>query len=95
MGQAREPAQNIDVGQLRDVVGGQDEVLEVRDGGGQSGLDGGDAILRQQQGLDARRQREVPQHLDIVVGEVYGILGLFSGESVSQPSWSRARGSPL
>jgi len=92
--QTGELGQHVEVRQLGNIVGRQHQVLQVGDGLGQAHLDAGDAVSRQQQRLDARRQREVAQHLDVVVCEVDGIVGLRDGHKhavVSQRS-TPARG---
>lgn len=81
MRQRGEAAEHVEVGQLRQAVAGQHEVAQVGDGVGQRGLEGRDPVAREQQGAQAGRQREVGHELDVVVGEVYGIVGLCHGNN--------------
>ena len=77
MRQLRERAQRIQIRQLGEVVRRQDQGGEVRDRLGQRGLDARDAVAGEQEGAQARREREVGELRDVVVGEVDGILVLF------------------
>lgn len=74
--QPRELAQDVNIGELGNVVRRQDEIREVRHGRGERRLNDGDAVPRKEECRDPRREGEVTQDLDIVVGEVDGIVGL-------------------
>ena len=76
MRQPREGTQRVEIRELAQVIRVQLQVRQVRNRVGQGRLDGGHAVARQKQRLYPRGQREVAQHLDIVVDEVYSILGL-------------------
>lgn len=76
--QPLEAGQRVQVRQLRQVVSREHQLLQVRDSVGQRRLYARHAVTRQQQRRDSRRQREVAQHLDVVVCEVDGVVGLFS-----------------
>jgi len=73
-----ESAQQIQIRQLGEVVGRQDQRREIRDRLGERGLDARDAVAGEQEGAQARREREVGELCDVVVGEVDGILVLFT-----------------
>ena len=77
MGELREGAQRIQIRQLGEVVRRQDQGGEVGDRLGQRGLDACDAVAGEQEGTQARREREVGELHNVVVGEVDGILVLF------------------
>lgn len=62
--------QNIQVRQLRNIVGRENQVSQVRDGLRNRRLNVSDPISRQQQRPYARRQGKVAQNLDIIIGEV-------------------------
>lgn len=71
-----ETAQRIQIRQLGEVVGRQDQRREVRDRLGERGLDARDAVAGEQEGAQALREREVGKLGDVVVGEVDCILVL-------------------
>lgn len=79
MREPRKLAQHIQIRQLSQLVGRQHQVCQVRDRVGQRRLDRGDAIARQEEGVYPRRQGEVAEGLDVIVGEVYRVLWLFWG----------------
>ena len=79
MRQPREGTQRVEIRELAQVIRVQLQVRQVRNRVGQGRLDGGHAVARQKQRLYPRGEREVAQHLDIVVDEVYSILGLYAG----------------
>lgn len=81
----RKSGQRIKVGQLDDAVGREDQVGQVGHRGGQAGLDGGDTVAGEEQRRDARREGEVAQDLDVVVGEVYRIVGLWERAAGQRP----------
>jgi len=62
--------QNIQIRQLRNRVRRQHEVLQVGNRIRDIRLDRRNPIAREQQRRDARREREVAQRVDLVVGEV-------------------------
>lgn len=74
--QPRELAQHVQVRQLGQAIRGEHQVCQVGDGVRQGGLDGRDAVARQQERMYPRRQREVAEDLDVIVGKVYGVLWL-------------------
>lgn len=74
--QPREPAQHVHVGQLGQLVGREHQVRQVRDRAGERRRDGRDAVARQQQRPDPRGQGEVAEELDVIVGQVDGVLWL-------------------
>ncbi|KAI4143271.1 MAG: hypothetical protein LQ340_007058, partial [Diploschistes diacapsis] len=69
-------AEGVEVRQLGEVVLGEDEGGEVREVGGEGGLDGGQPVAGEEEGLEARREGEVGEGEDVIVGEVDGVLGL-------------------
>lgn len=75
--------QRVEVGQLGDVVLGEHEGVQVRQALGQARREAGDAVARAQQRVQARRQREVGEARDDVVGEVDGFMVLFAAPGVS------------
>ena len=83
MRQLREGAQGIQIGQLGEVIRREDEGGEVGDRLGERGLNARDPIAGEQEGAQARREREVGELGDVVVGEVDGILVLLCAEPVS------------
>lgn len=76
MRQLLETAQGIEIGELGEIIRREDEGREVGYGSGERGLDAGDAVAGEQEGAQARREREVGELRDVVVGEVDGILVL-------------------
>lgn len=54
---------------VREVEGGQ-----VGDGGSDAGLDGGDAVARDEERGDLWAEREVAERRDFIVGEVEGLM---------------------
>lgn len=91
MGQSWEFAQNIQVRQLGEIVRRQHQVRQVGNRVGKSRLDGSDAVARQEQCADTRREREIAEDLDVVIREVEGILWLCSRARVSWEPRKRAR----
>lgn len=91
MGQLREAGQGIEVSQLGEVVRREDEGGEVRDRLGERGRDARDAVAGEQEGAQARREREVGELGDVIVGEVDGILVLFDGTHTRITSVIRSR----
>ena len=88
--QQRKASQHVEVGQLGQLVGGQHQVAQVGDRARQRGLYARDAVARQQQRRDARRQREVAEEGDVVVGEVDRVVGL-DAEGISSQGRRRGR----
>lgn len=76
MRQPRKAAQDIQICQFSQAIRREHEVPKVRDLRRQAGLNESNAIAREQEGADARREGEVSEDLDVVVGEVKGIMGL-------------------
>ena len=68
--------QHVQIGEFGEVVGCEDQGCEVRDGGREGGLDGGDSVAGEEEGAEARGEGEVDEGGDVVVGEVDGILVL-------------------
>lgn len=90
--QAGEAGQHVEVGQLGNVVGREDQVGQVGHCRWEAGLDAGDAVAREEQRRDARREGEVAQDLDVVIGEVYRIVGLELVSCLTWPTEHRTRG---
>lgn len=81
MRQSREMAERIEVGQLGEVVGREDQGLEVGQGGGQAGLDAVGPVARQEEAAQPGAEGEVAEGGDVIVGEVDGVgLVLEMGE---------------
>lgn len=76
VGECGECAEDVEVGELGEVVRGQDQGREVRQRLREGGLDVRDAVAGEEDGAQARREREVAEELDVVVGEVDCILRL-------------------
>lgn len=83
MRQRLQRPQRIQIRQLRKIIRRQHQRRQARDRVRDAGLDARDAVARQQQRVQAFRQREVAQDLDVVVGEVNGIVRLFHTRSIS------------
>lgn len=77
MRQALKLCQRVQIRQLGEVVGGESQHLEVGYGVCQCGLDRGDAVPGEEEGLEALGEGEVAELLDVVVGEVDCVLWLF------------------
>lgn len=82
--QSRKRPKGVQVRQLGQVVRQQNQVRQVRNSLGDRRLNGRDAVPRKKQGCYARRQGKVSQNLDIVVGEVDGIVRLRRSTRVSR-----------
>lgn len=77
MRQPPKPPQHVQVRQLRQLVRREHQVPQPRHRGGQAGLDRRNTVAREEEGADARGEGEVAEDLDVVVGEVEGVVGLF------------------
>ena len=71
-----EVAQRIQIRELGEIVLRQDQAEEVGERVREGGLDACDAVAREEERVEPRRQGEVGQRRDIVVGEVDRILVL-------------------
>lgn len=69
-----EPSKGVQIRQLRNPVLGQDQRRQVRYRGREVGLDGGDAVLCEEEGAQARGEGEVAQVDDVIVCEVDGVV---------------------
>lgn len=76
MRQFRQQPQRLQVGEFGETVGREHEGGEIGRRGRERGLDAVDAVAREQEGVQARGEREVGQDGDVVVGEVDGVLVL-------------------
>lgn len=85
MRQPPPPSQDIQIRQLRQLIRREHQVPQPRHGRRQAGLDRRDAVAREEEGADAGREGEVAEDLDVVVGEVEGVVGLFLSVSTNQP----------
>lgn len=83
--QLGEGRHDIQVRQLGHLVRGQDQVRQVGYRIREGGLDASDAVARKQKRRYPRRQGEVSQDLDIVVGEVDGVEGLRRSVTRTRP----------
>lgn len=86
MGQLLEVGQRINIRKLSYVVRRQHERREIRYRLRDRWLDGRNAVPSQEERLQAGREREVGEGVDIVIGEIYGILGL---QSISPLTWPK------
>jgi hypothetical protein len=82
MCQPCECSQYIQIRQLSQVVSCEHQVSEIRNRLCESGLHARNAVARKKEGCYARGEGEVSQDLDIVVGEVDGIMRLQPGQSL-------------
>lgn len=81
MRQPLEMAERIEIGQLGEVVGREDQGLEVGQAIGQSGLDAVGPVARQEEAAQPGGEGEVGQGGDVIVGQVDGVgLVLENGE---------------
>jgi len=83
MRQPSEMLERVQVCQLGQVVLRQDQACEVRYRVRERGLDAGDAVAREEEGVQAWGEGEVGEGGDVVVCEVDGILVLFASRSIS------------
>lgn len=67
-------SQHIQITQLRQLILRQDQIPQIRDSRHDRRLNDADPIPRKQQRPYPRTEREVPEDLDIVVGEVDRVL---------------------
>jgi len=77
MRQPRKPAEDIQISQLSQTIRCEHKVPKVRDLRRHTRLDKGNAVACEQESVDAWREWKVSEDLDVVVGEVEGIMGLF------------------
>ena len=76
MRQFGKQAQDVQIRQLGEVVLREDQRGQVRYRGCERGLDAVDAVAGQEEGVQARREGEVGEGADVVVGEVDCVLVL-------------------
>lgn len=81
MGQLLAPPQRINIRKFGQIIATQHQIRQIRHRGRECGVDGCDAVVREEQRLDARGERKVTQDLDIVVCEVDAIVGLYGSVS--------------
>ena len=75
--------ERIQIRELGQAVLRQDQACEVRYRGRERGLDAGDAVAREEEGVQAWGEGEVGEGRDVVVCEVDGILVLFASSVIS------------
>lgn len=68
--------QRIQIRELGEVVGGEDQGCQVWQRGCEGGLDGVEPVAREEEGAEAWGEGEVGEGGDVVVGEVDGVLVL-------------------
>ena len=84
--------QHVQIGEFGEIVGCEDQGCQVRQGGREGGLYGGDSVAREEEGAEARGEGEVGEGGDVVVGEVDGILVLEMREDCfSEAVWFSAK----
>ena len=93
MRQHRKLAQDIQIRQFGKIIRRQDQIPQSRDRSRQAGLDDGDSVAGEQEGADARREGEVAEDLDVVVGEVEGVVGLCAeGQQLGKRGEGKGKG---
>lgn len=60
--------EHIEVGQLGDLVRREGQVLKIGNCAWQVRLDGSNLVAGEQESLDARREGEIAQDMDVIVG---------------------------
>ena len=81
MRQPREMAERVEIGQLGEVVGREDQGLEIGQRVGEGRLDAVGPVARQQEAAQSRGEGEVGEGGDVIIGEVDGVgLVLENGE---------------
>lgn len=76
MRESGEMPQRVQIRELGEVVGCEDQGCQVGQGGREGGLDGVEPVAREEEGAEARGEGEVGEGGDVVVGEVDGVLVL-------------------
>lgn len=92
--QTLESCQRLEICQLREPIIGKDEGRDIRDRGRKIRLDRRDAVLRGEDGMQARLEREVAELHDRIVGQVNRIVVLGSN-LVSCLCWRAWEGNDL
>jgi hypothetical protein len=93
MRQLAQIPQRIQIRQLSHIIRRQNKRRQAGQRRGQRRLDMLDAVARKEQGLETRKEGEVPEGRDVVVGEVDCILVLGAIVSLKQ-SGTLSAGSP-
>lgn len=94
MGQLGQVPQRIQVRQLSHIIRRQNKCRQTRQRRSQRGLNMLDPVAREEEGMEARKEGEVREGRNIVIGEVDRILVLYTTVSKLQDSCFRGKHPP-